>query len=114
MNRLLWSTGTAGIALSVAENAWTAHGASRFGPKDMIALNNAVHIQMLNGIGLCLLSLRKANKIRMLPASLLCTGSVLFPGMIFYSRIYEDKRYVKLVMVGGTCSILGWVAMMAC
>ena len=44
MNRFLWASGTAGIALSVAENAWTAHGASKYSPKDMIALNNAVHI----------------------------------------------------------------------
>ena len=44
MNRICWILGTGGVALSVAENAWTAHGASRFGPKDMVALNNAVHI----------------------------------------------------------------------
>ena len=58
MNRFFWSAGCFGVSLSVLENAWTAHGATRFNQKDMIALNNAVHIQMLNGVGMCLLSLR--------------------------------------------------------
>ena len=60
---------------------------------------------------MCLLSTRKSN-IRMLPASLLLTGSVLFPGVIFYSKIYNDKSFIKLVMVGGSCTTAGWIAMM--
>ena len=66
---------------------------------------------MLNGIGLCLLAGRKASKVKILPASLLVSGSILFPGMIFYSRIYDDKRYIKFVMVGGSASVLGWLFM---
>ena len=68
---------------------------------------------MLNGIGMCLLSMRQ-SKLRVIPLSLLATGSVLFPGMIFYSRIYEDRRYIKLVMIGGSASVLGWACMIAC
>ena len=105
--------GTGGIALSVVENAWTAHSGLAKTKKDETALANAVHIQMLNGIGLCLLSMRKSKfYFRIAPASLLITGSILFPGMIFYSRVYDDRRYLKLVMVGGTCSVAGWAFMM--
>ena len=113
MNRALWMAGTGGVALSVLENAWTAHGISEYTEKDKVALNNAVHIQMLNGLGLCMLSMRK-SKLRALPGGLLLTGSILFPGMIFYSRIYDDRRYIKLVMVGGSCSVIGWATMMIC
>ena len=44
LNRLCWSAGAFGVSISILENAWTAHGASKFDQKDMIALNNAVHI----------------------------------------------------------------------
>ena len=110
LNRLCWMAGTGGVALSVVENAWTAHSTMKFTEKDKVALANAVHIQMLNGVGMCLLSMRK-SKIRGVPAALLASGSVLFPGMIFYSRIYDDRRYIKLVMVGGSCSVLGCTLM---
>ena len=83
----------------------------KFTEKDKIALNNAVHIQMLNGIGLCLLAGRKSSKVKILPASFLFIGSILFPGMIFYSRIYDDRTYIKLVMIGGSASVLGWIFM---
>eukprot|EP00355_Strombidium_rassoulzadegani_P002438 CAMPEP_0168611048 /NCGR_PEP_ID=MMETSP0449_2-20121227/2133_1 /TAXON_ID=1082188 /ORGANISM="Strombidium rassoulzadegani, Strain ras09" /LENGTH=109 /DNA_ID=CAMNT_0008651435 /DNA_START=1 /DNA_END=327 /DNA_ORIENTATION=- len=106
-NRILWASGSLGVALSILENAYTAHTQTKYTEKDKVALNNAVHIQMLNGLGVCMLSMRQ-SRFRMLPGSLLITGSILFPGMIFYSRIYEDKSYMKLVMVGGTCSIAGW------
>lgn len=67
---------------------------------------------MLNGLGLMLIGLRaKKTSAKHIPGALLMTGSVLFPGMIFYSRLYNDKRYIRLVMVGGSCSVLGWAAM---
>ena len=66
---------------------------------------------MLNGIGLCLLSGRKVAKAKILPGSLLIAGSILFPGIIFYSKIYNDKRYTKFVMIGGSASVLGWLFM---
>jgi len=44
MNRLCWGAGCSGVALSVLENAWTAHGMSKYSEKDKVALNNAVHI----------------------------------------------------------------------
>merc|ERR1712146_579498 len=112
-DRIIWTMGSLGVCVSVLENAWTAHSRMKFDEKDRVALNNAVHIQMLNGIGLCLLASRPAAGIpKLVPASLLFTGSVLFPGMIFYSRIFDDKRFTKLVMVGGSSSVLAWFVMM--
>ena len=66
---------------------------------------------MLNGLGLCLLAGRKSPKISILPASVLTIGSVLFPGVIFYSKIYNDRSYNKLIMIGGSASVLGWFLM---
>ena len=57
-SRLWWSLGSLGVCTSVVENAWTAHTKNTLSDKDRISLDNAVHIQMLNGIGLCLLGLR--------------------------------------------------------
>ena len=124
--RLYWSLGSFGVCASILENAWTAHTQSKFSKKDKAALNQAVHIQMLNGLGLCLLGTRKYSRVSMLPAPLLCAGSILFPGTIFYTRIYDDQRFLKLnivptlifeasfVMVGGVASILGWFFMAFC
>ena len=110
MSRLIWGLGTIGVTAGILENAWTAHSQLKFSEKDQIALNNAVRIQLVNGMGLCLLSSRK-SKLRSIPAMFLATGSVLFPGMIFYSKIYDDRRFIKLVMVGGSSSVLGWFFM---
>ena len=65
---------------------------------------------MLNGVGLMLASLKYRNSMKLiwLPISLITTGMVLFPGMIFYSNIYEDRRFIKLVMDGGSCTTAGW------
>ena len=111
--RLWWALGSLGVATSVVENAYTAHTKMNLNEKDKIALDNAVHIQMLNGLGLCLLGMRK-TRLHVIPGTFLLTGSILFPGIIFYSRIYDDRRFMKLVMVGGTCSVFGWLAMVIC
>ena len=67
---------------------------------------------MLNGLGLMLIGLRAKKGFKAhIPGSLMLTGSVLFPGMIFYSRLYEDKRFLKLVMVGGSSTTIAWAAM---
>ena len=56
MSRLIWGMGTIGVTAGILENAWTAHSQMKFSEKDQIALNNAVRIQLVNGMGLCLLS----------------------------------------------------------
>lgn len=111
-HRFYWSMGALFTSLGVLENAYTAHTRTAYNEKDKVALDNAVRIQLLNGMGLMLLSLKAKKGVLMhIPGAFIFTGSVLFPGMIFYSRIYDDKRFVKLVMVGGSSTVLGWAAM---
>ena len=68
---------------------------------------------MINGIGLCLCATRKTNLV-LLPFTALTASTILFSGMIFYSKIYKDFRYNWLIPVGGAASIGGWVLMMVC
>ena len=67
---------------------------------------------MLNGLGLMLIGLRAKKGMKMhIPGTFMLTGSVLFPGMIFYSRLYDDRRFLKLVMIGGSSSVIAWATM---
>ena len=110
--RFYWSIGSLFTSLGVLENAYTAHTRTQYSDKDKSALDNAVRIQLVNGIGLMLLSM-KAGKGRLvhLPGALLLSGSTLFPWMIFYSRMYNDYQFIKLVMIGGSSTTLAWAAM---
>ena len=82
--------GSSSVAISVLENAWLAHKAKGMTEDRKKAVNNARHIQMLNGIGLCLLPLRRSGKqfgAAALPFAGMVTGSLLFSGIIFYEEL---------------------------
>ena len=110
--RISWATGALLVGSSVASSAYIQHS-PKLWEADRNALKNAQQIQMLNGLGLCLLGTRK-SAFTFLPVTFLLSGSVLFPGIIFYSRIYKDTRFNWLIPYGGGASILGWLFMVAC
>ena len=96
MNRVAWIAGSSSVALSVVENAWLAHKSKGMTDDRKQAINNARHIQMLNGIGMCLLPLRRSGKpfgAAALPFFGMVTGSLLFSGIIFYEELTKDKRF---------------------
>lgn len=57
-----------------------------------LPLQNAALIQMLNGLGLMMTSLRiskKSSKLAILPIGLMLSGTVMFSGFIFYEKMTE-------------------------
>ena len=66
---------------------------------------------MLNGLGMCMLSLRSKSKVTLLPAALLLGGTALFPGIIFYEAYTKDLQFHGYVKYGGMATIIGWFAM---
>ena len=90
MNRLCWVMGSMSCGTSVGFGAYNAHKA-KASTADRIALENSRGMLMLNGIGMCLMSLRsKSPRALMLPFALLTAGSCLFSGVIFYGKFTED------------------------
>ena len=66
---------------------------------------------MLNGLGLCLITLRTKSSVALIPTSLLLAGSVLFPGIIWYETYTKDKQFHHLIKFGGAAMIFGWFSM---
>jgi len=73
----------------------------------------ASQVQMMNGLGLCLCATRKSRLI-VVPLACLTSSTVLFSGLIYYSKIKKDFRYNKFIPIGGAASILGWAFMIFC
>lgn len=38
-------------------------------------------------------------------------GTLLFSGLIFYEKLYNDRTFVKFIRFGGSATIFGWFAM---
>ena len=73
----------------------------------------ASQVQLINGIGLCLCATRKTNLIA-IPFVALTASTLLFSGLIFYSKTQKDFRFNKFIPVGGGASIAGWFLMTIC
>lgn len=77
-------------------------------------MQNAALIQMLNGLGLMMTSLRmgnKAPKVAILPISLLILGSGVFSGIIFYEKLTLDKSFSGYIRYGGSATLFGWMTL---
>ena len=110
-------TGTSLVAISVGQSAFIAHGLKKHEPDPEKQfemrqhLENARLITMLNGLGLCLISIKGKGRLSIVPFSLLTVGTGAFSGLIFYSKIYKDDKLNFLVKYGGSATIFGWFAM---
>lgn len=72
-------------------------------------------IQMLNGLGLMMTSLRIGQKpsksrIAIVPIALLTVGTCAFSGFIFYEKINNDRTFSPYIRYGGSATIFGWLA----
>ena len=115
ISRVAWSTGSLLVAGSVGQNAYIAHAAGmRTDANKRLPLQNAALIQMLNGIGLMMTSLRIGNKnkkLALVPISLMMVGSVMFSGFIFYEKLTEKKTFSGYIRYGGSATLFGWVTL---
>jgi uncharacterized membrane protein YgdD (TMEM256/DUF423 family) len=71
-------------------------------------------IQMLNGLGLMMTSLRignKSSKIALVPIGLLLSGTLMFSGIIFYEKLTDKKTFSGFIRYGGSATLFGWVTL---
>ncbi len=87
-------------------------------PKNTNSLRSACLFQMLNGIGLQLLAIRKPSfkLLRLSSGSLLAGGATLLPSMIFYRYFLRDNLMIEfsdssleLSKIGGLSTYLAWL-----
>ncbi|XP_014215191.1 transmembrane protein 256 homolog isoform X2 [Copidosoma floridanum] len=71
---------------------------------DVASRYHFVHTLALLGSPLC--------RMPYLTSSFLIAGILLFSGTCYYYAFTGDKSYSRLTPVGGTCFILGWLAML--
>ncbi len=112
MRRASWVVGSLTVSTSILESGYVSH-AKGFTDQELKAMSMAAQIQLINGMGLCLTATRKSSLI-ILPFTALTASTVLFSGIIFYSKIKKDFRFNKFVPFGGAASIGGWLLMMIC
>jgi uncharacterized membrane protein YgdD (TMEM256/DUF423 family) len=112
LRRTAWILGCLTTSTSILSYGYVSHAKS-FTETELKAMSMGSQIQLINGIGLCLCATRKNNRIA-LPIVALTASTLMFTGIIFYSKMYKDFRFNKLIPVGGAASIGGWALMMIC
>uniref|UniRef100_A0A0A9Z1P3 UPF0451 protein C17orf61 n=2 Tax=Lygus hesperus TaxID=30085 RepID=A0A0A9Z1P3_LYGHE len=98
-------------ALAVILGAYGAHTILPDKEKDEVAKRtfqtantyHSMHSLALLGVPLC--------RYPAISGSLFTLGLFMFCGTCYYSSITGDNRLRKLTPIGGTCFILGWLAM---
>jgi uncharacterized membrane protein YgdD (TMEM256/DUF423 family) len=112
LRRASWIVGSLTVSTSILESGYVAHAKS-YTESELKAMAMASQIQLINGIGLCLCATRKTNMIA-IPFAALTASTIMFSGLIFYSKTYKDFRFNKFIPVGGAASIGGWALMVLC
>ena len=107
MNNILWKIGCFNIGASVLMRGLSFH-AKIIKPENQKPIETATHVQLVNGIGLCLLSFKKKSNLLALSGIFMKLGILLFPGVCYYQRIRGDYRFRRGVPIGGTATVLGW------
>ena len=109
MFRTAWALGSLNVAGSVAMKGYSMHS-GRIATQNKEAVDIAANTQFMNGVGLCLLGLKTRSRIA-LPALALKLGTITFCYVVYYQRIYGDYTFRRLVPIGGSLTLLGWIAM---
>lgn len=112
MRRISWVLGSLTVSTSILGSGYVSH-AKGFAEAELKAMGMAAQVQLINGIGLCLCATRKSRFI-LVPLTALTASTLLFSGLIFYSKIQKDFRFNYLIPFGGAASIGGWALMMFC
>ena len=110
--RTSWILGSLAVSTSIAELAYIGH-AKGYTEQELKSMSSAQQVQLINGLGLCLCATRKTRLVA-LPMTTLIAGTAMFSGTIFYSKIYKDYRFNKLLPMGGGASMVGWALMAIC
>ena len=82
------------ISASVAESAVIAHGLQKLESNEQKrmrlrqSMENAKWMTMVNGLGLCLMSIKGRSKAQLVPMAMLLTGTCLFSNVIF--MLFKD------------------------
>ena len=117
--RVQWMSGCFMVGTCVLQSAFIAHRLPSIedDPTKMIktkaSLENARLITLINGTGMCLLSLgKKKGPVALMASGMLVGATGLFSGGLWYQSICKDYSKGKFIMVGGTTTSLAWLAMM--
>jgi len=103
MIKVAWRLGCLNAAISVAMAAAGGHKPWEIDKK--LVYEKGFNLHLTSSIGMCLASLKK----RPFPALFFLNGTIFFSGVIYYRCFYDDKSYNKLMPIGGTSIILGWI-----
>ena len=112
LRRASWIVGSLTVSTSILESGYVSHAKS-YTEMELKSMSMASQIQLINGIGLCLCETRKTNLIA-IPFAALTASTLLFSGLIFYSKMKKDFRFNYLIPFGGGASIGGWALMILC
>merc|ERR1712127_639779 len=93
-----------------------AHAAHlRHSADERLPLQNAALIQMLNGLGLLMTSLRinagGSAKLAVAPVSLMIGGTCMFSVLIIKEKLTGDRTFSGLIRYGGSATLFGWAAL---
>lgn len=106
--------GAFSAAVSVMAAAYAAHGQSLNGSSPAM-VQSAVHLMQFHALGLILVGILgnfKPHEKRLLVAGVLfILGSILFSVNILLRAWQDVQTFKALVPWGGTCFILGWLAL---
>ena len=109
MQRAAWVLGTLNIASSIGMKGYAMHS-GKITTEAQKSVNIASNTHFMNGVGLCLLGLKAGSNVA-LPLIMLKMGTVMFCYVVYYQRVYGDYTFRRLVPIGGSLTLLGWVAM---
>ena len=112
LRRASWIVGSLTVSTSILESGYVSHAKS-YTEMELKSMSMASQIQLINGIGLCLCATRKTNLIA-IPFAALTASTLLFSGLIFYSKMKKDFRFNYFIPFGGGASIGGWALMILC
>ena len=115
--RFQWFLGTSMVAASICQGAYITHGLHK---KQISAeqyaqvrrsLDEARTMTMLNGLGLCMITLKAKSRLSAFPTGMILASTLMYPGVLFYETITEDKRFHRLIPIIDVSSILAWLIM---
>ena len=106
--------GALSAAISVIASAYAAHGQSLYGSSPAM-VQSALHLMQFHALGLILvgilLNFRPQEKRLRVAGVFFILGSLLFSCNILLRAWHDIQTFRALVPWGGTCFILGWLAL---
>lgn len=105
LSPLIWKIGCVNAAVAVIMASAGGHKPWDENRKQVYSKGITHHY--LASVGLILSSLKASNFC----ALLFFLGTLLFSFTIYYRCFKDDTKFNKLMPIGGTCFILGWLSL---